>query len=104
MESNEKTGKSPHKNQNKKQIIKFNSFPENMPLKKENNIRFIHISDTHGLHERVILPEGDVLIHSGDFCRRYGSHEEVSDFAIWFKKQNFKYKIVIAGNHEMTFD
>ena len=31
-------------------------------------MRLVEISDTHGLHNRIDgLPDGDVLIHAGDF-------------------------------------
>lgn len=43
------------------------------------------------------------MIHSGDFTVR-GSREEVQEFAEWFANQDFKYKVVIAGNHELTMD
>ena len=30
-------------------------------------LRIVCISDTHGKHAKVRLPDGDVLIHAGDF-------------------------------------
>lgn len=30
-------------------------------------MRIVHISDTHGHHSQLRLPQGDVLVHSGDF-------------------------------------
>lgn len=61
------------------------------------------ISDTHGLHEKLTLPEGDMLIHAGDFTR-LGGVEEVGLFNEWLLTLPFKYKIVIAGNHEKSFE
>ena len=49
------------------------------------------------------MPPGDVLIHSGDFTYT-GYPKEVLDFNEFLGKQDFQYKIVIAGNHELTFD
>lgn len=62
----------------------------------------VHISDTHGKHSALTLPKGDVLIHSGDFSH-YEIEEETIDFLDWFRKQPFKHRILIAGNHDSTF-
>lgn len=61
------------------------------------------ISDTHGKHSFLKLGRGDVLIHCGDFSS-YGDLDEVADFAEFIGKQNFKHKIVIAGNHDWSFE
>ena len=61
------------------------------------------IADTHGMHELLLLTEGDVLIHAGDITE-YGSEEEVMNFLSWFAKQPFKYKIFIAGNHDLFLE
>lgn len=73
------------------------------PNTSSEQITFVCISDTHSQNEEVILPPGDVLLHAGDFTL-YGHPEEVDAFNSWIGKQNFKYKIVIAGNHEHPFD
>ncbi len=62
-------------------------------------MKFVAISDTHGLHRKLKVPEGDVLIHGGDFCH-YGSSDKLVDFLDWFKSLDFEYKILIAGNHD----
>ena len=51
------------------------------------------------------IPNGDVLIHAGDFTN-LGSLEEIKEFSDFLKTldDKFKYKVVIAGNHELTFD
>ena len=41
--------------------------------------KIVTISDTHTHHRRVELPEGDILIHAGDFTAR-GRGNEVVDF------------------------
>jgi len=66
-------------------------------------MKIIFISDTHGQHDKVLLKEGDILIHCGDFTRR-GSVEDVNSFANFIRVQKFKYKIVIAGNHDFSFE
>ena len=69
----------------------------------DNAIRVCCISDTHTFHEKLVLKEGDILIHSGDFTLR-GSREEITSFAEWLAKQPYKHKIVVPGNHELTLD
>ena len=67
-----------------------------------HTIRTVSISDTHGLHRKLPeLPPGDVLIHAGDFTNT-GEKEQIVDFMDWFASQNYKYKILIAGNHDTT--
>ena len=61
------------------------------------------IADTHGLQDEIKLKTGTMLIHAGDVTE-YGSEEEVIDFLEWFAKQPFKYKIFIAGNHDVFFE
>lgn len=48
------------------------------------------------------LPEGDILIHAGDFTST-GSKQQVKEFSDWFNSRPHKYKIVIAGNHDWWF-
>jgi len=64
-----------------------------------NSLRIVAISDTHGGHAQVKVPDADVLIHCGDFCK-YGRMEEVKDFALWLQKLPHKHKLVTAGNHD----
>jgi predicted phosphodiesterase len=33
-----------------------------------NGLRIIAISDTHGRHRSLHVPEADVIIHTGDAC------------------------------------
>lgn len=64
-------------------------------------MRIVCISDTHNKHREIDLPEGDVLIHAGDFTNR-GTYAEVCIFSNWLKEIKSKYKkiFVIAGNHD----
>ncbi|KAH0795635.1 metallophosphoesterase domain-containing protein 1 isoform X2 [Histomonas meleagridis] len=39
----------------------------------------------------------------GDFTA-YGNVDDVDSFRDWYLQQPFKYRVVIAGNHELTFD
>ncbi|MBP6128267.1 metallophosphatase domain-containing protein [Flavobacterium sp.] len=61
------------------------------------------LSDTHGLHHKLLLPGGDILIHAGDVCNR-GTEIEALNFINWFSNQNYTYKIFIAGNHDFYFE
>ena len=61
------------------------------------------ISDTHGLHYRLNLSGGTVLVHSGDITE-YGTDEEVIDFLDWFCWQPYLYKIFIGGNHDLYLE
>lgn len=77
-------------------------------------IRIVHISDTHMQHNRFLpnIPDGDILVHSGDFCRigwkrllvtpdNDGFLRSINEF---FEKLPHKHKIFVAGNHDMVFD
>jgi len=80
------------------------TLPETVPAKQEGFIRFVFASDTHEAPDwENNLPDGDVLIHCGDFTM-LGGLQETKDFVSKFEKQPHKIKIVVAGNHEMTFD
>lgn len=70
-----------------------------MPLK------ICHISDTHGakFHTKLIIPECDVLIHSGDIGGRT-TQVELQEFLEWFKNQPAKLKLFVAGNHDLCLD
>lgn len=67
-------------------------------------MKIVCISDTHELHRRLPpLPEGDVLIHAGDLTGN-GKLPALYDAARWLRSQPHKYKIVIAGNHDLTLE
>ena len=63
------------------------------------DMKLVCISDTHGDHEQVILPSGDVLIHAGDLTG-HGTKQETQAFFSWFGSQNFAHKVCVAGNHD----
>lgn len=66
-------------------------------------MKFVAISDTHGQHNYLTLPKGDVLIHAGDMAMK-GTRPEVEDFLNWFASLHFPHKILIAGNHDFFFE
>lgn len=66
-------------------------------------MKIVHISDTHNFHRDLPpLPEGDILVHTGD-CTMAGTDHEAIDFLDWFCDQPFRHKIYIAGNHDCCF-
>ena len=68
-------------------------------------MRLVCISDTHTFHEDVNLPDGDILIHAGDFTNK-GGKSDVEDFFGWLMriKPKYRYILFIAGNHDKCFD
>jgi Icc-related predicted phosphoesterase len=66
-------------------------------------VRFVTISDTHGFHDQVQIPDGDVLLVAGDITRR-GALEDICRFNDYLVKLPHRYKIVIAGNHDLLFE
>jgi len=48
-------------------------------------------------------PDGDILIHSGDWTYR-GSATAIDKFLTWFVGQPHKHKLFCAGNHELGLD
>lgn len=65
-------------------------------------MKIVCISDTHRLHRQLVVPAGDILIHSGDFTTN-GEESTVVDFNEWLGELPHPYKIVIAGNHDHGF-
>jgi predicted phosphohydrolase len=67
-------------------------------------IRIVCISDTHGQHTILSVPDGDILIHAGDFMAFGDTPKEIVNFNHWLGKQPHRHKVVIAGNHDLMFD
>lgn len=71
-------------------------------------MKIVAISDTHNYHKLLStmdwLPPADLLIHGGDICSR-GNRLEVQDFLDWFfRLDQYKYKVFIAGNHDKCLE
>ncbi len=56
-------------------------------------------SDTHMLHQKVEIPNADILIFAGDMsvCRTL---QDVAGFNTFLKSLPHKYKVVVGGNHD----
>jgi len=75
-----------------------------IPPKPEGATRFVCISDTHESKIQLdFIPDGDVLLHAGDFTYK-GGPSAVKEFNDWLGTLPHKHKVVIAGNHDVTFD
>lgn len=62
-------------------------------------IRIVHISDTHNMHDGVSLPDGDVLVHSGDATTN-GTELETRKFLKWLRSRPHAVKLFVPGNHD----
>ncbi len=66
-------------------------------------IRIVAVSDTHGYHRKLEIPDGDVFIHSGDITME-GEFDVVADFADWVRELPHACKVIVPGNHDFCFD
>ena len=66
-------------------------------------MRIVCISDTHERHDRIDLPDGDLLICAGDVTAN-GNVASLTRFARWMQRQPHAHKILIAGNHDYCFE
>lgn len=66
-------------------------------------MKIICISDTHNKHGEISVPQGDVIIHAGDFTEA-GTKAETLEFLKWFSSLPHPHKILIAGNHDFYFE
>ena len=64
-------------------------------------LTLVCVSDTHTTEPSI--PEGDVLLHAGDLSKS-GTFEEIQLQLDWLNRQPHKYKIAIAGNHDLLLD
>ena len=82
----------------------FKAIMSNLPpseRKRRNDvIRIVCISDTHG-KQGVFIPDGDVVIHAGDFSS-VGAIQELRGFRSMIDSLSHGQKLVIAGNHYIS--
>lgn len=65
--------------------------------------RIVAISDTHNAHNKLAIPECDILIHAGDESYR-GQATEIMAFAEWISQQPAKHIVWTPGNHSLAFE
>uniref|UniRef100_A0A7S1Q501 Calcineurin-like phosphoesterase domain-containing protein n=1 Tax=Alexandrium catenella TaxID=2925 RepID=A0A7S1Q501_ALECA len=79
--------------------------PVQQPRPPLREVRIVHLSDTHAMHRDIEgqfpLPEGDVLVHTGDFSN-HGTDAEIADFDAWLGEvgRRYPHTLVIPGNHD----
>ena len=76
-------------------------------------MKIVAVSDTHQTYLDE-MPEGDILIHAGDFSLLpKNSHQnremmisELTDLKNWFDKirHKYKYTVLVPGNHDWIFE
>ena len=75
--------------------------PNGILLKKATNFTYFYNSLRS-------IPDGDVFLHTGDFTYKkskgLNQMEQVIQFNDWLGTLPHKHKIVIAGNHDFSFD
>ncbi|MFL6486720.1 MAG: hypothetical protein ACJ71D_08450 [Nitrososphaera sp.] len=64
--------------------------------------RLVLNSDTLELHHSIRWPQGDILVHAGDFNIN-DSLGKIGIFGNWLYNLPFSSIIIIAGNHEIMF-
>jgi 3',5'-cyclic AMP phosphodiesterase CpdA len=65
-------------------------------------MKIVALSDTHGRHSNVVVPDGDVLVVAGDILR-CGSRKEIPAYREWLASLPHEWKLIIAGNHDWAF-
>src|SRR5690554_7261999 len=68
-----------------------------------NNKQIAVFADTHGKHRQLPVENADIAIHLGDACT-FGNNTQFTDFLEWFSQYPAKYKLFIAGNHELQWE
>src|ERR1700678_3171226 len=64
-------------------------------------MRIVCFSDTHLKHSFEV-PEGDLLLHTGDGTG-HGELKEVRRWGEWLDTLPHRHRVVIAGNHDFAF-
>ena len=72
--------------------------------KPEGHTRFVCISDTHNrTNADTFIPEGDVLLHAGDFSM-VGAPGEIEHFVEFMKTLPHKHKVCLEGeSHRLDY-
>jgi predicted phosphohydrolase len=58
------------------------------------------LGDTHELHREVEVPDGDILLFTGDLTMFSKRRQAVTDFNTWLGELPHRYKVCTVGNHE----
>lgn len=63
-------------------------------------MKIVCISDIHNKQKHINMPEGDVVVCTGDISSR-GYDHELKNFIKWYSKLPYKRKVLICGNHDI---
>ncbi len=66
-------------------------------------MRIVCLSDTHDRHAAIPVPDGDVLIHSGDLTFKGDDANVKAGFA-WLSQLPHERIIFVPGNHDFAFE
>ena len=66
-------------------------------------MKIVALSDTHCQLSQVDVPDGDILVHCGDFTY-FGEQKELIQFGKHLRKLPHKHKILVPGNHDLRLD
>lgn len=69
-----------------------------------DSLTIVLVSDTHASHREVEVPNGDLLIHAGDFTMDSRNAENLIDFNDWLGELPHPFRIVIPGNHDFVVE
>lgn len=76
-------------------------------MEERKKLKLWHISDTHTFHGWLKIPDVDMVIFSGDCSNPHEviqSEQECLDFMFWYSTLPIKYKIFVAGNHDIAIE
>jgi hypothetical protein len=75
---------------------------ENSSADDTRSVRFLCVSDTHGHHESIPMPNDPdlILLHTGDFSTY--STSDYKQFNEWLGTLPYQEIVVMAGNHEVS--
>eukprot|EP00756_Hemistasia_phaeocysticola_P052277 Hpha_TRINITY_DN27492_c0_g1::TRINITY_DN27492_c0_g1_i1::g.193957::m.193957 len=64
-------------------------------------VKLVLLSDTHGLHNNVRVPDGDILIFCGDYSDvQQADRNTTATFDAWLGQLPHRFKFVVLGNHD----
>ncbi len=66
-------------------------------------VKIVAVADTHGFHNDLTIPDGDIFLHAGDISA-YGRETDLGDFNAFLGRLPHRTKLVIAGNHDFIIE
>lgn len=76
-------------------LLIFSVEPQSHDVPKpDGHIRMVCISDTHNRTDGLKVPDGDILIHAGDFSN-VGLEGDIYRFTEFLTSQHHKHKVAV---------